>query len=102
MFEKLGKWLDENRDYGVSLWYAYDPNSQKASATLLFAYLSFMAALFAGVTTLWYPSMLMGTMTLMTFNVILIILYMINKITSAKFDLDDRSFSVSNENKEDK
>lgn len=103
MFENIKKWFEDNREFGLTLWYAYDPISKKPSITLLMAYLSFMVALIAGIISVFYPSTLLGTFALMTFAIVYTILYMIRSLNKAKFDLDDKSFELeTNEEKEKK
>lgn len=102
MFEIIKKWLEDNRDFGISFWYAYDPTTQKASVTLFMAYTSFILSIIAGIYSLIKPGSLLSVISIYAFNVILVILYMMHKINKAKFDLDDRSFEIENTEKEEK
>ena len=97
MWEKLCKWIDENREYGITLFYAYDPISQKPSITLFMAYVSFIIAIAAGIYSLFFPSSLIGTFALMTFAIVYTILYMVRSINKAKFNLQEKSFELQNE-----
>ena len=102
MFESFKKWLDENREYGLTLWYAYDPITKKPSITLFMSYCSFLLSIVAGIATLFFPQLVVPAIAIYTFTTVMVILYMIRAITKAKFDLDDKSFEISNEEKENK
>ena len=103
MFKSFQKWLDDNRDYGFTLWYAYDPVTQKASITLFMAYVSFIVAIGAGIYSVFKPSALLGTVALMAFSVTFAILYMIRSLNKAKFNLKEQQFELeTNEEKEKK
>jgi len=98
MFEKIGKWLDENREYGLTFFYAYDPITQKPSITLFMAYLSFILSLVASVAILFNPNLVVSALAIYGFNFGMVIFYLVRQINKAKFD--GRSFEISNENKE--
>lgn len=92
--------MDENRDYGLTLWLAYDPVSQKASVTLLMAYISFILAV-GSVVALHFSNLLSGTLAALALFVISTIFYLIRSLSKAKIDLDDKSFELEGENKKE-
>ena len=95
MFKKFIAWLEENRDYGVTVFLAYDPISQKPSITLLMAYVSFLLAV--GSTILLHAqSLLMGTIASITLATITTIFYLIRSLNKAKINLEEKSFELEN------
>ncbi len=95
MFKKFLSWLEENRDYGVTVFLAYDPISQKPSITLLMAYVSFLLAI--GSTVLLHAqSLLMGTIASLMLATIMTIFYLIRSLNKAKINLEEKSFELEN------
>lgn len=95
MFKKFLSWLEENRDYGVTVFLAYDPISQKPSITLLMAYVSFLLAI--GSTILLHAqSLLMGTIASIMLATITTIFYLIRSLNKAKINLEEKSFELEN------
>lgn len=95
MFKKFLSWLEENRDYGVTVFLAYDPISQKPSITLLMAYVSFLLAI--GSTILLHAqSLLMGTIASLMLATIMTIFYLIRSLNKAKINLEEKSFELEN------
>ena len=95
MFKKFISWLEENRDYGVTVFLAYDPISQKPSITLLMTYVSFLLAI--GSTVLLHAqSLLMGTIASLMLATIMTIFYLIRSLNKAKINLEEKSFELEN------
>ena len=96
MFKKFLKWMEENRDYGMTLWLAYDPVSQKASITLLMAYISFILACIGNIIIWFKADPLLASLVNILFCSLMVVFYMIRSINKAKFDLESKSFEISN------
>ena len=91
--DKWKQWCD----VGMRLPFMRDPTTQKPSITLFFPYATFALAV-VSLTALHFRSgLLMATWTAIGFWIIAVVLYMLRKITRAKFDLDDKSIDLSNE-----
>lgn len=100
MFKEFLKWMEENRDYGFSVFLAYDPISQKPSITLLMAYVSFILAV-GSVVALHFESFLMGCIAAITLSTISTIFYLIRSLNKAKINLEEKSFELENSEKEE-
>lgn len=85
----LSKWGTE----GLKVPHAHDAANNKPSVRLLFAYLSFVAALVSVVVLHISPSLLSATWTAIGFYVICTVLYMLKDVVKAKVDLDDKEVS---------
>lgn len=99
MFKKLKQWMDDNRDFGVTVWTAYDPVRQRASVTLFMAYISFILAVISLITLHFKPSLIMATTMAFIFHFVCVVFYLMREINKAKFDLDDKSFSLESDEK---
>lgn len=99
IFLAINEWLNENRDYGFSVWLAYDPISQKPSITLLMTYISFILAV-GSVVALHFESLLLGSMAAMGLSTISTIFYLIRSLNKAKINLEEKSFELENVEKE--
>lgn len=101
MWENVKKIFEFSAKVGFFFPGAYDSNTDKASTSLLFANISFYIAC-ASVLTLMYKDIILGTVGAITLSVIYFIFYMLRKLNKAKFDIDDRSFDLENNEGEDK
>lgn len=101
MLQTIRQWYNRKAKEGIDFFYANDKTTGKPSITLFMAYVSFMSALCAGIYSVFFPSTLLGTFALMAFAIVYTILYMIRSLNKAKFDLDDKSFEVSNDEKKE-
>jgi hypothetical protein len=99
MLQKLKDLFNFSASHGLNFPAAYDKNVDGPSVSLLFAHLSFYLA-FISVAILMYKDTNLGTIAAMTLAGLYFIFYMLRKLTHAKVDLDDRSFDLSNEEKE--
>ncbi len=101
LFSKLFKvFFDEWETKGVSVPLMYDPVTDAASLTALFPYVSFWLTIasliglhfFEGI---WQASVGCGMLWLLS-----TVLYMIRKLSKAKFDLNDRSIEFESESQD--
>ncbi len=100
MFNKFLKWMEENRDYGLTVFLAYDPISQKPSITLLMTYVSFILSV-VSVVLLHFQSLLMGAVAALTMMTITTIFYLIRSLNKAKINLEEKSFELENSDKDE-
>lgn len=97
--EKLKAFFTFSAKIGLMLPGAYDIDKNGPSASLLFAHISFYLAVIS-VGLLMYKDITLGAIGAMTLAGLYFVFYMLRKLTHAKVDLDDRSFDLSNEEKE--
>jgi hypothetical protein len=88
--ERWKKWSDE----GVRWPFLHDPTTGKPSITLFFPYATFALAFFSAIALHFKSSLMVATWTCIGFWVIATVLYMMRKITRAKFDLDDKEIDI--------
>lgn len=81
---------------GVRLPYAYDAISEKPSITLLFLWLYSVALLISIINMHVNAEPLTAGIFTATVWALSTIFYMLRKLTSAKVDLDDKSFELEN------
>lgn len=84
------KWSEE----GLRWPYLHDPVSKKPSVTLLFPYITFIAAMISLVLLHFNPAMVVATGMSMAFWLMSTVVYLLRKLSKAKFDLDSRSFEL--------
>lgn len=101
MWKKFNDWLIENRDYGISLPLAYDPVSQKASFTLLVAWVGFWISAIGNIILWFRADIVTAALINILFSGLMIVFYLIRSITKAKFDIENKSFELSNNEKEE-
>lgn len=101
-FTLINDWLNENRDYGLSLPLAYDPVTEKASVTLFMAWVSFVICAVGNILIWFKADSITAALVNILFCSLMVVFYMIRKITTARFDLQNKSFELSNEEKENK
>ena len=96
MFEKfLAKWRNWAVN-GVYVPFIYDQSTKGPSMTLAFSYITFVLSILSIIALHFKVELFVATTTTLVFWLIATILYMIRKITKAKFDLDDKSFELDN------
>lgn len=96
MFDKIKNLLKASVINGLYFPFAHDPVAKKPSVTLFMAYVSFYAALISLIALHYNESLLVATGMAFVFNVLMIVFYLIRTVNRAKFDLDDKSFEISN------
>lgn len=101
MLDKIKAFFEFAAKVGLNLPAAYDPDKPGPSVSLLFAHISFYVAIIS-ICVLIYKDHIAGSIGAMTMAGVYFIFYMIRRITKAKFDLDDRSFDIENDEKESK
>ena len=94
---KLQDKLTEWGNNGVRVPLVYDPVSKAPSVTLMFAVVTFWIAVASLVGLHFKPTWLVPCITAICWWALATILYMIRKITKAKFDVQNKSFSVEND-----
>lgn len=102
MFEKLKEFLKFASESGLRLPTAYDADKQGPSVSLLFANISFYVAVGC---IIWFTTrdLQNGTIAAMLFAALYFVFYLLRRLTKAKFDLDDKSIDLeNNEEKEEK
>lgn len=109
MFEKLKNFFKKASREGLHFPFVYNPKTKTPSVTLLFAYITFVLALVSSIALHFYLSLLTATIASITFWVLAVIFYRLNKLDSVKFNLKDQSFELDaddeneeNEEKEEK
>lgn len=90
-------WIKKICTEGMRFPYAHDTTTGKPSITLMFPYITFMLAVVSAVVLHFNVGLLMATITCIGFWVIATILYMMRRISKAKFDIDDGSFEIDSE-----
>lgn len=96
----LSKFLEKWRKWsvnGVYVPFIYDQSTKGPSMTLAFSYITFVLAILSCIALHVKVELFVATVTTLMFWLIATILYMIRKITKAKFDLDDKSFELDND-----
>lgn len=94
MWENIKLWFDENREYGLTLWYAYDPISQKPSVTLFMAYISFILACASLIALQFALVSVVATGMAFVFNVLMVVFYLIRTLNKAKIDIENKSLEL--------
>ena len=88
---------------GIFLPFAHDPTTNKPSITLFFPYATFCLSTLSIVALHFKKDLAIATWTTIGFWIIATVLYMLRRITKAKFDLDDKSIELdSTDDKEEK
>lgn len=95
MLQKIKNILKFSAKNGLYFPSAYDNAVDGPSITLLLVHLSSYIAMTA-IGILLYKDTLAGTIAAMSYSVLMLVFYMLRKLTNAKFDLDDKSFELSN------
>lgn len=96
MWESFKKWLDENRDYGVTFWFAYDPVTEKPSITLFMAYVSFFISVVSVIWLHFSAEPIMATAMSFLLCFVMVIFYLIRSINKASVSLKEQSFAIEN------
>lgn len=86
---------------GVPVPMAMDSASGMPSASLLFAYMSFLLA-FGSVIYLLITDVLQGTLAAISLAALYFIFYMLRKLTKAKLNLTSKEIDLENDDKESK
>lgn len=97
MLEQIKSFMKFGAEKGLYFPFAYDSEHQRPSATLFFAYISFYIAIFSLIILHFKLELLTATIMAFVFNGLMIIFYMIRKLTKAKIDLDDKSIELDND-----
>ena len=93
MLNKLINLLKYYSTHGVDLPMAYDKDKQGPSITMFFAYLANLLAL-VSIITLLIKDPVSGTISSLLYAVIMMVLYIMRKITKFKVDLDDKNIEL--------
>lgn len=85
---------------GLYLPTAYDHVSRGPSVSLFLTHVSSYVAI-AAIIYLICDDVLAGTISAIIYATLMITFYLMRRLTKAKFDLDDKSFELENEQKQD-
>lgn len=99
MFDTIKKFFEFGAKVGFYFPAAYDAQSGKPSASLMFAHISFFLAVIS-VISLSIKDINLGTLAAMTLAGMYFVFYMLRKLNKAKIDLDDKSIDLANDEKE--
>lgn len=88
--EKLIQLLKFGSEQGFRLPSAFDADKPGPSASLLFAHLANTVAI-AAIINLIVKDTLAGTIAAMIYSVLMIVFYLMRRLTKFKADLDDKS-----------
>lgn len=94
---KLSDFWNYMCEQGLRLPLAFDPVNKMPSITLLFAHITFILASVSTIALHFKPTLFIPTCTSIIFWVIATVLYMLRKISKAKFDLQSKSFDLEND-----
>jgi len=100
MLDKLKTYIKDGLKEGFSLPLAKDGVTGLPSATLGFAYVSFVLAIASVAYFMAKDASLAATSTAITLWVIAMVFYRMNKIDKFKVDLDDRSVELEGDDDE--
>lgn len=95
MLENLKKFFEFSAKTGIFMPAAYDRVSRGPSIALLLTHLSSYIAM-GSIIYLITQDALQGTVASIIYATIMITFYLIRRLTGAKFDLDDKSFTLEN------
>lgn len=98
IFTKIFKFFfDECETKGVSVPLMYDPVADRASITILFPYVSFWATAISLVFLHVFPNVWPATLGCGMLWLLSTVLYMIRKLSKAKFDLNSKTIEFDSE-----
>lgn len=102
MIDKIKQFFEFASKNGLYFPGAYDNDKQGPSASLLFAHVANIVAIW-GLITLINKDALQGVLAAISYSVLMIVFYLMRRISSFKADLDDKSIELdSGEEKNDK
>lgn len=101
MWNNIVNWWKEVRDNGIRFPYAHDTQRKEASASLFFVYIAFYVAIVSIIVLHNKLELLTATVTAIGFFALCMVFYMLRKINKVKADLDDKSFELDNDEKEE-
>lgn len=96
----MSKLFDKLSKVGLKLPMAYDHRVKGPSINLLILYTATILAV-TSIVSLHKNNHVEATIATLTFWAVANVFYAIRKLTSAKFDLDDKSIELSNEDKDE-
>ncbi len=94
MWSKFVTWLEENRDYGFSFWYAYDPISQQASITLFMAYVSFIMSIISLIALHFSSGLVVATGMSFLLTFVMVIFYLIRSLNKAEINIKEKTLKL--------
>jgi len=94
MLKSLSEFINSLSKNGVHFIYAVDPETQKPSVTLFFAYVTYLVCLFSIAFLFFKPDVLSPAIVSITVWVISFVLYRMRRLDKLKVDLDDRSIEL--------
>lgn len=98
---KFNDFFERANKIGLNVPLAHDSTKGQPSVTLFFMYLANVMAIFSLIYLhLRADAFVANCMTLL-YAVISTVLYMMRKLQSAKFDLDDKSFELESDDNQD-
>jgi hypothetical protein len=98
MIDKIKAFFEFSAKTGVYMPGAYDALSDKPSVSLLMTHLSSYIAM-GSIIYLICKDAVAGTIAAILYATLMIVFYLMRKLTHAKFDLDDKSIDLANDDK---
>lgn len=95
MLDKFKDIMKYSSEIGWKFPAAYDNDKPGPSVSLLFAHISFYVATLATIYLL-YKDHIAGTASALIMAGLYFVFYMMRRLTKAKFDIDDRSIDLEN------
>ena len=99
--QKLIDFFKYSSEQGLRIPSAFDNDKPGPSASLLFAHLANTVAI-GGIITLIVKDTLQGTVAAMMYSVLMIVFYLMRRLTKFKMDLDDKSLEIDGGEDNDK
>jgi hypothetical protein len=94
MFAWLSQKWKSWSEVGIRLPFIHDSTTGKPSITLLFPYITFVLATISIILLHIKTDLAVATWTTIGFWIVSTVLYMLRRISKAKFDLDDKSIEL--------
>ena len=95
MLDKIKAFFEFASTNGLWLPAAFDSQSKGPSVSLLFSHIANSVAIVA-IIYLTYKDTMAGTIAAMLYASLMIAFYLLRKLTKVKFDLDEKSLDLEN------
>ena len=97
-FDKIDQWSKT----GIAWPFIIDPVHKHPNPALLFVCITFSLAIVSVIALHFKLDIIIATLTSLMFWVVAMIFYVIGPLKKAKFDLDDKSVELENDDEQDK
>lgn len=95
--ETINRWCTT----GIKFPFAHDATTGKPSITLFFPYVTGFISIVSVIALHFKLDLVIASLTCIVFWLIAMILYMLRRISKAKFDLDDKSFELDSDSEKE-